>query len=54
MNPRKVGNLLPQSESPSVFYTYDHADNRLSRDIDSAIYSTNDNDQLDTYDGLID
>jgi hypothetical protein len=33
-------------------YTYDYAGNRLARDIDSAIYSTNNRDQTYAYDGL--
>jgi hypothetical protein len=33
-------------------YTYDYAGNRLSRDIPSAVYSTDDRDQKYTYDGL--
>jgi len=33
-------------------YTYDYAGNRLSRDIPSSLYSTNDKDQVYTYDDL--
>ena len=33
-------------------YAYDYTGNRKYRDIDSAIYSTNDKDQAYTYDGL--
>ncbi|WP_339910566.1 RHS repeat-associated core domain-containing protein [Symmachiella dynata] len=33
-------------------YNYDYAGNRTYRDIDIAIYSTDDRDQADTYDGL--
>jgi hypothetical protein len=35
-----------------VDYAYDYAGNRLSRDIPSTLYSTNDKDQLYAYDGL--
>jgi RHS repeat-associated protein len=34
-----------------VFYTYDFAGNRLSRDIPASLYATNDQDQAYTYDG---
>jgi RHS repeat-associated protein len=33
-------------------YTYDHAGNRLSRDIPSGLYATNDRDETYAYDGL--
>ena len=35
-----------------VDYTYDAAGNRLTRDIPSSLYSTNNKDQVYTYDGL--
>ena len=35
-----------------VDYTYDFAGNRLTRDIPSSLYATNDRDQKYTYDGL--
>ncbi len=42
---RRLGSLRDQ-----VSYTYDYAGNRLSRDIPTALYATNDQDQLYTYD----
>jgi hypothetical protein len=40
------------SDADRIHYGYDYAGSRTYRDIDSAIYSTNDKDQAYTYDGL--
>lgn len=40
------------SDVDRIHYAYDYAGNRTYRDIDSAIYSTNNRDQAYTYDGL--
>ncbi len=42
---RRLGSLRDQ-----VSYVYDYAGNRLSRDIPTALYATNDQDQLYSYD----
>ncbi len=40
------------SDADRVHYGYDYVSSRTYRDIDSAIYATNDQDQAFTYDGL--
>src|SRR5690606_37121722 len=40
------------SDADRITYTHDYAGNRLTRDIASSIYATNDKDQKYTYDGL--